>query len=833
MSVSINGLNLFGPTKYIVSTSPATGSYTSIQQAVLDAYAEGGGVVYVKYGTYTENILLVPDVFIQGVPDEGRSGTGVIIIGSLSYGSTGSTFISGITFNYSGGGAQFLIDASVNPNAHLYAKNCSFDNSSGPVFQLQGNNSANVFIEDCVLHTAFQGVSLLGNSHARIFGSKITSTAQQCVRLDNTSTAQLLYSEFLGTTGGVTMEISTVSGSSIGCYYGNATTAIAGPCINFVSQGTWTSLGDVFNSTTGLGNYVAGGGGGTYKFANSIAIGSATGIAAPITKVQLDWKPFATTTSVGTASFNSTDFNVSTAGEVSLASPVGASYSLTPYICGETGDANAQFTGATAVADAVAQVISDGETKATIYIKPGSYGSLATITTPANVQISFYGMGNPSKTFNGGFNNPCDVSLSDTVICHGNCFFQNMNLSGSIFGDAANVMVTFDGCGLAGNTVTNTDTGVFFDFFNCNMSGTLIGDGTALGTVTMSARFVSCFINGTIQTNSAGPANTGDYFEIYDCFFSNSGTIVNASTGASSSSNPSLICQGCTVASNVWLNENSANTWFNAQVSYVDFLFNANTCIAVSSGPVSYSSRPWTNITCTATTFISDTSTGSVFGFDGCSIRTSNVFTGDNSLVRVLNSVFIAGVTVGNNGQLVTENCITTGTTFVGGTAIQWDDFAMIPAVSGTPTVTPIVSPSGQQPMVYDTASDTAYVYSSGAWHPLGGSGGGVTWTTTSSNVTNMVAGTGYYCIASGGALTLGLPVTSTLGDTIRVSLIGATSWQITQASGQQIFYGNASTTLGATGTLTSTLQGDSIELVSVATDVWVAQSFVGNLTPA
>lgn len=108
----------------------------------------------------------------------------------------------------------------------------------------------------------------------------------------------------------------------------------------------------------------------------------------------------------------------------------------------------------------------------------------------------------------------------------------------------------------------------------------------------------------------------------------------------------------------------------------------------------------------------------------------------------------------------------------------------------------------------------------------------GTSWVTTSANIANMAIGTGYFCISPGGALTLGLPAVSALGDTIRVSLAGATSWQITQAAGQQILVSTATSTLGAGGSVSSNAQGDSIELVCLtANTVWVAQDVIGNLT--
>ncbi len=81
------------------------------------------------------------------------------------------------------------------------------------------------------------------------------------------------------------------------------------------------------------------------------------------------------------------------------------------------------------------------------------------------------------------------------------------------------------------------------------------------------------------------------------------------------------------------------------------------------------------------------------------------------------------------------------------------------------------------------------------------------------------------------GALSLSLPVASIVGDTLIVRLRGGTSWVITQGASQQIFIGNQSSTLGVTGTLASSADGDSITLIcSVANLAWSSESVIGNL---
>lgn len=103
-------------------------------------------------------------------------------------------------------------------------------------------------------------------------------------------------------------------------------------------------------------------------------------------------------------------------------------------------------------------------------------------------------------------------------------------------------------------------------------------------------------------------------------------------------------------------------------------------------------------------------------------------------------------------------------------------------------------------------------------------------WNRISASQT-LVVNNGYFC-TGGGTLALLLPSASAVGDTINVSLIGSTAWQITQGAGQQIIIGNQQTTAGAGGSLTSTQQGDSITLICAQTNlIWVVINGMGNPT--
>lgn len=107
----------------------------------------------------------------------------------------------------------------------------------------------------------------------------------------------------------------------------------------------------------------------------------------------------------------------------------------------------------------------------------------------------------------------------------------------------------------------------------------------------------------------------------------------------------------------------------------------------------------------------------------------------------------------------------------------------------------------------------------------------GETWSVITASQTAAI-GHGYFCNKAG-TLALTLPAASAVGDTVEVANINTTTGtQIAQAAGQQIFIGNTSTTLGATGTLTSTALGDTLRLVCrVANTTYQCVSMIGNWT--
>lgn len=84
----------------------------------------------------------------------------------------------------------------------------------------------------------------------------------------------------------------------------------------------------------------------------------------------------------------------------------------------------------------------------------------------------------------------------------------------------------------------------------------------------------------------------------------------------------------------------------------------------------------------------------------------------------------------------------------------------------------------------------------------------------------------------AGSLLTVPLPPSATDGDELRVIGVGSGGWHISQAAGQQIIFGNMSTTAGVGGSLASTNRYDSVMMkYSSAATAWMVTSSIGNIT--
>lgn len=137
------------------------------------------------------------------------------------------------------------------------------------------------------------------------------------------------------------------------------------------------------------------------------------------------------------------------------------------------------------------------------------------------------------------------------------------------------------------------------------------------------------------------------------------------------------------------------------------------------------------------------------------------------------------------------------------------------------------INPSGNNINV--VGSGAVSVTGSGNTLTLSSSGTGLAWNNHAITQT-MVTNSGY--IVTAGAPVFTLPIVSSVGDIIELILNGGTSWKIAQGAGQWVVVNNSQSTVGATGSISSSGSGVTIRLICTATNIqWQADSLVGSTT--
>jgi len=114
----------------------------------------------------------------------------------------------------------------------------------------------------------------------------------------------------------------------------------------------------------------------------------------------------------------------------------------------------------------------------------------------------------------------------------------------------------------------------------------------------------------------------------------------------------------------------------------------------------------------------------------------------------------------------------------------------------------------------------------------ISSTGGGLTWTVVTGTSQAAAVNNGYIA-NNAGLVTVTLPATSAVGDTIAVTGINnATGWRVAQNAGNQIFFGNTNTTAGTGGSLSSAATRDTVYLVCMtANATWNVTTSIGNIT--
>lgn len=158
------GYRNYGPANGFIVSKDGNGDFTTIASALTAATT--GTTIFIKPGTYTENLTLKSGVNLSGFgSDSSQNGTGnVIISGTCSFSSSGTVSISGIQLQTNAAGILTLSGSSATiinlENCYL---NCT--NSSGITFS-SSSSSATINIRNCSGDLGTAAIKLFAHTSA-------------------------------------------------------------------------------------------------------------------------------------------------------------------------------------------------------------------------------------------------------------------------------------------------------------------------------------------------------------------------------------------------------------------------------------------------------------------------------------------------------------------------------------------------------------------------------------------------------------------------------------------------------------------------------------------
>lgn len=774
-TITINNKRWLSP--YVVDAVGANGEYTTIQGAINAAFAAGGGTVYIHPGTYVENLTLQPAVDLFAAVGEARASALppanlVTIQGSHIFSATGTVSIDDCVLD--GNGADILtISAPAGTASLVVLQDCNLLTtglSLGTIGSAAGGASLLVMVD---ANAAFSNAGFTMQNSSFILLQDVDVQSSPGPFITNNQT--------VGTLEVSRSNIDTLAAAGIVIGSATATANIkfstfrsgGNPAISFTAAGTVTSYHNTYESFDASTNYIDGAVG-TYRYADDINTGSAINIAAGISAFPADWKPYGTsgtpaTAIHGTAGFDNAHFTV-TGGFVQL---VGG-----PAITALSPDNGANvlptlgvlnLRGITAVVNVPSGIQTHFDSADTMYWEDTRWLSAYVVDPSAVV-----GQRGTFTTISAAV--AAIGAGVGTIYVRPGTYIESPTLAGTIH--IIGVQASGDNSSIA-------------------LSGTL---SVAAGSACAIENFL---ISGQVNCTSGAPLT------LTNCIlFNGAGDALLVSGG-------SIIVESCDL---------QAIGGFSANVSASNPLF--QNCSFFSSSSVSGTGSPT---------------------FDDCSFGGQLAVSGTAS-IAVFNSTFSTGalssISIGVGSSVQANHCTlnsgaASGFPISGTGSLLWADLVfpgsaqvVDPGLTSTKLNWQPYGESGILATAYRGTSafaSTQFTVTDGFVQLFSPP---FAWNTTAISIANLTVNNGYFAIAPGGALTFGLPAVSVLGDTLRVSLNGATSWQITQAAGQQIIFGATATTLGAGGSLTSTANGDSIEIVCVvANTIWVTQNFIGTIT--
>lgn len=179
--------NNYGESKFIVCSEQSNGTHTTIASAL--SAASAGDTIFIRDGTYTENLTLKTSVNLVAY-NRGN----VTIVGKCSYSDTGYVICFGINFQTN---SDYCISVTGTLASNLVLKNCRTIASNNTAIQLSSTSaSSGIFLEYCNGNIETTGIALFtvtGAGQLNILWSEFANSGSSTTQSTFGSTGVLYY----------------------------------------------------------------------------------------------------------------------------------------------------------------------------------------------------------------------------------------------------------------------------------------------------------------------------------------------------------------------------------------------------------------------------------------------------------------------------------------------------------------------------------------------------------------------------------------------------------------------------------------------------------------
>ncbi len=203
-----NSDNLFGLSPYIVDLNN-TAYYPTIQSAINQAIVDGHGiakptVVFVRSGTYVEDVTLASGIFMQGVTDSDPFAPRVIISGSVTANAAAANFFSMQNFTINNPAGNSLILTGTVPIRFVAQDlniNVTAANAWGVDLNCNSGTFGIVLFYDCQISGDDYGVNIVNHNTLALNRTTVNANNLAAINVSDNSRLVCGYSILQGGSG--------------------------------------------------------------------------------------------------------------------------------------------------------------------------------------------------------------------------------------------------------------------------------------------------------------------------------------------------------------------------------------------------------------------------------------------------------------------------------------------------------------------------------------------------------------------------------------------------------------------------------------------------------